>query len=485
MTFFDELGLKAAEQLEASVGPYVALASYKRLFAADGEIRSKAAIGALRCAIALEDDRELAEAADALASAPSPAVSAVPLIVQLLHGGRREQAARLARVERDRTSSALAAYVHARATDEHGADDASACERWHDVASRAVDAGDGAVLGPAVSRLVEAWLARVRKDEAATLPRARLALLCEKASLKGTSGEQSLLILRGRLLSGSNFQRASALSAVEEIARTSTGDLREMAIDTAVRHFDQMPLHLHAIEIDRVRATLKQVTPAAVRDEALAHLEASVQLIASFARREEDRDQPLDRGLDELARSSDLARSALARVRAAAHGGEGGGGSLSPSAPAFDRLATLAVGAIVALHQNLGQDARAALDRARELLSPDLPVPTVAWAAARLAIDGSEGSTRAAGVSFVCAAIGRTTSLPPPPLTGLANSLSRAGANEGAAMVLEEAARFRESEALAALADTKRRVAYQALSRGDRGAALAALREARELFQRA
>ena len=72
MTFFDELGLKAAEQLEASVGPYVALASYKRLFGAEGSVREQGVLGALRCAIKLGDDREVETAAKELARLRGP-----------------------------------------------------------------------------------------------------------------------------------------------------------------------------------------------------------------------------------------------------------------------------------------------------------------------------------------------------------------------------------------------------------------------------
>ena len=84
MTFLDELGLRAAEQLEASVGAYVALASYKRLLGAEPPIRGKAALGALRAAIDLRDEAEIRALLPVWANETAEAVDASGFALRLL-----------------------------------------------------------------------------------------------------------------------------------------------------------------------------------------------------------------------------------------------------------------------------------------------------------------------------------------------------------------------------------------------------------------
>jgi len=109
VTFFDELGLRAAEQLEASVGAYVALASYKRLLAAEPPIRGKAALGALRCAVELGDDAETQLLFARWGEEKSLDVDASGLALRLLRAGRSRLAVGLAEVEVERRPRAVAA----------------------------------------------------------------------------------------------------------------------------------------------------------------------------------------------------------------------------------------------------------------------------------------------------------------------------------------------------------------------------------------
>lgn len=479
MSFFDDIGLRAAEQLETSVGPYVALASYRRLFAGPADIRARALIGALRCAIALDDDREIQAAASGLTSAPPTTPSAVPFAIELLLKGKTELAIHVAQTEIERTKDPLASYVRARAVEASLSASIDAVALWADVAER----GDHhevhvAVRAQATARYVAACLQRARKDPAFELPRDRLATLAESAKLETLGSEQKLLVLRARLLSGSNFHRASALSAVEEIARKSAEPARRMAIDLAARHFDEMPFHLHAIEIDRIRATIRRHPDEAARSRLEQRLDATLTLLkaetAGDARK-------VDEALDGLIRTSESVRGALARIRAAEKGGDAAGSS--PSTTPHDELAGLGVTAIVELrkHPALSSSAKLCLDRARDLLSPDIAVPLPLWTAAREALS-HRGPMADSAAALIGAAFSRTTSFPPPKLVDLAATLSRAGAHASAALVLAEATRMREPEARAASADHHRRVAYVALARGDREAAWRSLTTARELF---
>ncbi len=485
MSFFDELGLRAAEQLESSVGPFVALASYKRLLAGPDAVRARAAAAGLACAIALDDDREIAAMTLAYAAAPTleDRTASAELRARVLRGavdllarGKTHLSAQVAAAEGAKSGSAIAAHIRARAVEGMLGHAADGGQLWWEVVERASEAGEARVHAYAAGRAFGACLERVRRNPSAELPRAKIAAASEKASLEGAGHETKLLVLRGRLLCASNFQRASALSALEEMARTAPPPASRMALVIAARHFDEMPFHLHPIEIDRVRAALKRLPEGPARDRAMERLEHTVRLVAAIRAEDPAR---ADEALMDLVRGSDLARGALARLRAAAHGADAAGAEVKPDADASDRLSSHAVSALVALGKGRCADARVALDRTTELLSPDVPVPLPAWTAAARAL-GTEATE--SGAVLIGRAFARTTSFPPPPLVALATKLSRAGASSVAANVLDEAARMREPEARAARAEEARRRAYDALKRGDREGARMALTRARDLF---
>lgn len=420
MSFFDELGLKAAEQLETSVGPYVALASYKRLFGAEGDVRAKGVLGALRCAIALEDDGETRGAARELGRLPASPPIALGYAARLLAAGKAELAARVAESELARTQSSLAAYVLARANERaSGFDQVTG---WDDVARRAQAERDSAVLTRAAASFTAACFERARSEPNSELPRARLAELGEQASLVDASEEERVLLSRARLFSVSRFQRASALSNLETVARESKGPAESAALLAAAQHFDGMFCQLDSIEVDRIRAALKHAD-APVRMEALLRFEAAVRMKK-----------------------------------------EARGENKTLGTPEADEVSL-----------------RGELER----LGPDSPVPMGAWVIAARALSSQETALRDLGVRFIDRALGRSVGLPPLSLTQLANGILRAGAPEIAERVLLEAARHRETAALRTLAHAKRSLGYAALARGDRQKALVLLEEASALFSRA
>ncbi|NUP04463.1 MAG: hypothetical protein HOW73_00190 [Polyangiaceae bacterium] len=459
MSFFDDVGLRAAEQLESSVGPFIALASYKRLYAGPSDIHAKAVMGALRCSIALADDREIDRAVDAYRQLATPRPSALRHATDLLVMGKADLAAKLAALDEDRPRSARVRYVRARAAEASLSQAGDPREAWREVVTGALAAGDDVIHACATARWLGLWLAHARRDATAVLPRADIAHHCEKARLDEAQPEQKLLILRGRLLSGSNFQRASALSALEELARRGSAEVRARALAIVCRHFDEMPFHLHAIEVDRVRAALKRMEDSPARETLSRRFESTVTIMTAFARRTDD-------GGAKLA----AAASGLASTSApAAKGGP------------FTRATAASVEAIMATKDGRASDAARSIDAASALLSPDIPVPLPTWAAASLGLESTSEELRGSAARLVQAAFSRTTSLPPPPLVGLAGQLARNGANDVAAMVLEEAARFREPAARLAAADNARRAGYRALARGERATAFEELRKAKEL----
>ncbi|MFO0551055.1 MAG: hypothetical protein U0271_21880 [Polyangiaceae bacterium] len=478
MTFFDELGLRAAEQLESAVGAYIAHASYKRLFDAPAYVRDRAVIGALRCALALGDDPETLAAAAALRSSSADAPSALPLAATTLLKGRHDLALAIASAELDRAGRPTAAYGAARAATAGGLDDANACELWSSVIDRATNAGDAVVGAQATAAFVRAWLERARRRGDVPIPRARLAEVAERASLTELAPLDRIPVLRARLLSASRFQRAAALSSLEEIARRQTGHERRLAIEAALVHFDAMPFLLDPIEIDRVRATLKHLDDEALRKRVTALFELALRALAAHVRPTSTVDA--ETALDQLAAASPWVAAARALDLS---------GYSSKSAPpeptsAADHLVAIGLEAVGAIRAHAFPRAVGLFERAAELVSPDRPVPVVLWTAAKLAIGSSDARARPAALNLVSRALSVTLGLPPAPLAAFAVALLRAGADEPAALLLAEAARHRESGASALLADARRQIAYKSLSSGRRADARRLLVEARALFQR-
>jgi hypothetical protein len=485
MSFFDELGLRAAEQLEASVGPYVALASYKRLLAGPPEIRDKATLGALRCAVALGDEGELAALTKTWAGVSKSIEPATPLAIALLHAGRSGAARALAAAELERAPTAIAAYVCARAVEADGdgpRDRAAVAERFSEVLERARLEGDETVLARAAARFVACVFAGLDLDPSAVLDRARVTHAAEIATLDRTPPPETLAVLRGRLLSTNRFHRAAALSSLEELARRERGPLRAAAIQLAARHFDALLTRLDAVEIDRIGATMKHWPDEAERQRALARLAALVRVVAAAKAPEAERAARLDQALTNLAERDAGAAQGLVAARALLAGARGAGTTEPTGASDSATLGWLGLEAISAIHGGSPVLAATALERAAPLLGPDAPPPPSLWSALLAALATGRGPASAAAAAVADRALGRTTGVPHYPMLLLADALSAAGAPEVAAKALVEAARWNEGGAGSRLAGVKRAAAYDALAKDDRERARVLLGEARALF---
>lgn len=480
MSFFDDIGLRAAEQLEASVGPYVALASYKRLFAGPPEIRDKAAFGALRCAIALDDDREIAQAASVWQRAESAPSSATEFVSHLLKRNKPGLAYDVAAAEEKRAPTLLASYLKLRAAEAAEVmPPASLADGWRTLAERARAANDQRILTHAAARFIGHALAIAARDPAAQLDRAVLADLAEASSIEQASVIERLVLLRARLLSPSRFHRAGALSALEDIAKRSDGPIRTAAIGIAARHFLMLFARLDAVEIDRIGATLKHHPDERARNAVIAQLPGWVRLLAATKSSADDRAARIEQAVTALSeRSASVARG-LALWSASA---DGAPASRPLGGAAEEALAYAGVDASAALDRDDPDAAVRAFEHSCGLLGPDVPVPPGLWSSAHRALLRARGPARRAAAEFIDRALCRTFSMPPQPLVDIALALSRAGHSAASARALAEAARWKEPGAEALLADEKRRAGYAAFARADRAASLALLREARALY---
>jgi tetratricopeptide (TPR) repeat protein len=152
-------------------------------------------------------------------------------------------------------------------------------ELWWSVvtaARRSSEPGAGAVLALAAARYAGLALARAARDPGFRLPRARLAESCEAAPEDDLPDrlEARIPLLRGKLLSASKFKRAAALSGLESLARSGLdGPIGRQALFAVLRHADSLPTRLDPIELDRIRACLKHIPYAPIRDAAQRALE--------------------------------------------------------------------------------------------------------------------------------------------------------------------------------------------------------------------
>ena len=489
MAFFDELGLKAAEQLESAVGPFVALASYKRLLAAPVEVRVPAVLGALRCAVSLLDEREVRELAAAWSALPKvDRGRAIPvaeaertssiggLVVRLSSAGRNDLAFELATAEVTRQPSAHARYVLARASELACGPDLAL---WASAIDAAHDEGKAALLVRTVARFIELALFSSAIPRLARPARGEIAHRAGLPDLAGATPIERLVILRARLLSPGKFARAAALSGLEELARTGPRDIREHAVLACARHVDMAGDALGAVEIDRARAALASWPRAPEKDRALARLDARSELQRLVSSGAPDA-ASIDRAASLVETSEPLLAPLVHRARVMARGGSGGGAA-SASEPSSSRLASWGLDAVAAIGREQDASAAAALTRAAEAMPPLAVVPPMLWAGARVALRSKSAGTRRAAATLVEQALSRSASAPPCGFATLASDLSRSGFAMPAELALREAVRLREPGAARSLGGVVRGLGYEALARGDRKRALDALREAREL----
>ncbi len=484
MTFFDELGLRAAEQLEASVGAYVALASYKRLLGADEPIRGRAAYGALRAAVDLDDMAEVALLLPLWADEKAIDVDASGLALRLLAKHHPVQAAELARAEVARRPTPEAAYIAARIDDARRSRDALSA--WDEAIVLAKKQDHPRILSASVARWLELALYSTEPPLLASGIREAVASRAELVDLAVALPHERLLVARARLLSASKFKRAGALSMLVDLAKTAFDPIRRSAIAIAAAHADASAGRLDPVEADRVRAAIALWPLASECEAALAR--AATQ--SEIDRRRRDRaisPDDLDALVGRIANEAPEMKEEAHRVRALFAGGsaagarshDGSGGGLEA------RLTSLGIDTVAAIVRGNPGDAARALVRAREALPPVAAVPEALHVAAEIALTRADAPLRRAAAMFLTRAIERSFTVPPSGFAPPAFALARAGFFAEARALFAEARRLKEPGAARALAEIERKLAYEAYAKGDRSAALEGLRASRALFAEA
>ena len=481
MAIVDELGLAAAELLERSVGPFIALSTYKPLIPQTlvGSPCARVLLGALRCAVKLGDEKEvesLAERYTLIVNGGEHLAEIISLCKTLVREGRRSAAVTLARAEAERESRARAYYLLGRCLETIG-DSKRAFEAFGHAASLADKEGNASDV---------ALAARAKRVERMLGDQTNPSLAFADAAAVDPAGappQQKLVIALGRMRSPSKFTRASGLSLLEEISRDPTTSLGRQAIRLAAEHADAMGDDLTAIEADRIGTMLRRVPDEAVRNAALARLVALVKIATAKG----------EARMEAIAAAGDVAPEIvplLRRVRAFLAGGDQGAQpSHAASAPDVAttpslRVASLGLDAVAALRANRVQQATDTLVELAKLFhaASVTAVPNSLWIAARLALDTSHPSIHDAGVLLAEALLAVTILPPPLGFSALAKGLDHAGRRDLAMRACSAAIAAREEGAHELHAGMLRVEGWALAKRGQREAAIKALRDARDAF---
>lgn len=522
MSVTDAIGFAAAEQIERSVGPFVALPSYKRLLAgaASAADRARAARGALRCIARLADGAEARALARTWASLPSDALL-LPITIEackaLARVGRADGAAALAEAEVRRAPCARALYLWARCLEHAGAaaDARAAFARAaeaaiaEDLPAASKGGGDAAPPSRTAWRSAADGAREVHAASVAAAARlggavddasAASVAAAERADTAGLPAPDVLAVARLRLRSASRFARASGLSLLEEVARGPDEGLARAAVRVAAEHADDLGAALSSVEADRLAATLKRWSAPAEREAALGRLASVVRVAAA---RGEGRDAAV---LEAARKAPELLPLAN---RAQAYSSGGGQGSYGVSSD--DRtlaLADLGLEILVASRRGRDAEAGALLGRAREALEASSVAPAPLWTAVRVALDSGGPATAREAARLVSAVLdqasarARPVAAPPCGWLALGRALEARGhaapapgwiegastpawiaAFRAAVQAREDGAGARLGEAL--LRDGWRLARAEAPDRDEgrqRRAAVDCLREARELL---
>jgi tetratricopeptide (TPR) repeat protein len=472
----DSLGLAAAEQLERSVGPFIALPAFKKLFVRGGEaaFNARVLLGALRCAAKLGDEQEveaLASLWDALGQGGEH-LPAITVICRMLDAaGQRWSAATLAGAEAARKPQARAFYLWARCLERAGDRDGA-----HVAFGRAAEMAD---KEPAAADVALAARAR-RIERMLGDPTLSPLALADATSADPTAATpaQKMVIALARLSAPSRFVRASGLSLLEELARDPLAPLAPAAIRAAAEHADAMGDALTPLEADRVAATLGHWLDEATRKRALARLEAAQKIAAARGQAQEEAILSASNAVPEI-------YALVCRARAVLTGG--GQGTYAPHPAAGDappspslRLASLGLDAVVALGRGKPREVAAALRDAASYVRPGTAVPPPLWTACRMALEANEPAPREAGVLLAQVLLDTATSPPPRGYLVLSHALRRAGRGDLAVRAAQVAENQREPGAREELGAMLRDEGWRLAAQGDREAAIAMLRRAKE-----
>lgn len=488
MSLAADVAIAAAERIEKSAGASAGLAVFKRLASNAGgvELRARAILGGMRCAVVLRDLGAIRDLSQLWQTVDSGAWDGIYAVCKdLWRAGLGVCATDLAHSEVRRMTSARALYAYARCLDVAG--DMRAGTAFGEAIVQAEKEGAPALLRTARVRRA-ACLSRSAETLPAAIEEAKRVVPSE------ISVVERLVIARVLLRSPSRFVRAGALGILDEIVSAAAKDPKPAAraLRLAARHADETAGGLTPLETDRLVALFGREpftkTAAPARD--------AVRALERMARTKEKRgpegDAELERALADVARATPELAAIHRRAR------EILAGRFEPHhATALDRAAAdepLAnestspyaawgpmLDAVVAMRDGAWARAARSLRQLAERAERGERLPAQAWTIAQAALGSDDAEVRGVAGRLVAAMSKTTTAAPPRGWLALATSLAACGMDDLATHPRRAGALAKEPGAEEALALALTRSAWQLALSGERSRAIARLREAKAI----
>ena len=499
MSLASDVAVGAAERLERSAGPSPGLKVWRRLAAnaASAELRGRAILGGLRCAIAMRDlgaIRDLALLWRTVETVDSALWDGVFVTCKdMWRSGLGVCATDLAWSEVKRAPTTRALYAYARCLDV--ADDPKAAAAFADALASAEQ--EGATRYVHVCRLRHAaWLARSAGTLRAAIEEAKRVKVAD-----ATPAERHVLA-RVLLRSPSRFARAGAITMLDDVVTAAAADananeggaadasamaLARRALGLAARHADDMNDELTPLEVDRLTALFSR-EPFGKPLARVRHVVLAIDRLARANEKKSDTEMEVAladaaRVDPELAILHRRARDILGGRFEAYQPHDVSTTSITSatSATSAHPQWTALLDAVVAMRDEAWPRAAHALRRLAELAERGQRVPPQVWSTAQAALGSGDAEVRAVAARLVAAMMKTTTAAPPRGWLALAQVLAVAGMDHLATTARRAAAAAKEPGAADALALTLTRSGWQHALAGDRSQALERLREAKAL----
>lgn len=487
MSLAADVAIAAAERIEKTAGASAGLAVFRRLASNAGgaELRGRAILGGLRCAIPLRDLATIRDLSLLWQTVDQGVWDGVyALCKDLWRAGLGVCATDLANSEVRRARSAKALYAYARCLDVAG--DMRAGAAFGEAILQAEKEGAPAMLRTARVRRAS-WLARSPETLAKAIEEAKLVVPAE------VTAAERLALARVLLRSPSRFVRAGAISMLDELAadQASRRDpkIAARALRLAARHADELAEALTSLEVDRLRATFGREALAKAGAEARAAIGALEELARAKSKQGPESEAALEGALAEAARTVPelaslhlRAREILAGRFEAHHAAAlERAASAAPRAGATLAMWTPMLDSVVAMRDSAWARASRSMRALAEYAESGERLPAQAWTIAQAALGTEDAELRGVAGRLVAAMLKSTAAAPPRGWLGLATSLAACGMEELATHPRRAAALAKEPGAEEALGVALTRSAWQLAREGERSRAIARLREAKQI----
>ncbi|MBX3201923.1 MAG: hypothetical protein KF894_27555 [Labilithrix sp.] len=477
MSVAASVALAVAERVERTGGARAGLVAWRTLAqsASDVEVRARAILAGLRCALAVRDG----DALDGLTASWGTVDAGVwdeaigSLCVELVRAGLGPCATALARADARRHPTARSLYAFARCLDV--ACDAGAADAFRDAIARAEREGAraielaarvrrAAILARAWETLTEALAEAGRVPPAAVPPASRLVL--------------ASVLLRAP----SRFSRAAALGVLDALVEGGDEALAARALGLAARWADEVRDGLTPLEADRLVALFGR--EAAVRTSPRARDAARVLARIAAAKDERALAAALDgaTGVDpRLAPLHARARDVLGgRYEAPPSGADA-----PPGDPARRRLFRWSeiLDVVVAMRDRAPARAARALRSLAEAEASGERLPAEVLGVAQKALAYGDPELGAVAAELVARRLREVRAGAPPwGWALLADTLAGLGMTELEGSARRASVAAKEPGAAESLGTSLAREGWELAKRGERARAVARLREAKALL---